>query len=355
MSKGLITILTGLNLFVLFTPSANAADLFDIAINSSNKQIKSFALVDTVSNSPRVIEIDAENGNTIWSWNIPKDYLKTPNSKRPICKGASLELQQDGSFNVLIPHFGVVNVKRNKKHTVLVKDQQIDHAASVLEDGSILFARGFVDKSEPSFMIKNPKNQVVWKWKPFDYFATKNSFVHNDQTCKRAKRNASENDKDWAHANYVGFLENGNYLLSMRNFSLFLEVGPSGKVVYENNKVPGVHQPTPYLDGYVAADRNCGKESIWVMSADGSHNKIFTGEFLTVRGIERMVDDHFLITSATTISEISLDGKIHYKSHLKGVGAEEETKVTSPRKLTKVGACAPKTLYHAIPTAFEEQ
>ena len=48
------------------------------------------------------------------------------------------------------------------------------------------------------------------------------------------------------------------------------------------------------------------------------------------------------------------NGKTHYKSHLKGVGAEEETKVKSPRKLTKVGVCAPKTLYHAIPTAFEE-
>ena len=354
MRKVLIKLLIGLNLFFLSTAPVNAADLFDIAINASTKQVKSFAIVDTASKSPRVIEIDAENGNTLWSWNIPKDYVKTHNSKRPICQGASLELRQDGSFNVLIPSFGVVNVKRNKKHTVLVKDQHIDHAASELEDGSILFARGFVDKSEPSFMIKNPQNQVVWQWKPSDYFSTKNSFVHTDQACKRAKRHASENDQDWAHANYVGSLDNGNYLLSMRNFSLFLEVDPNGKIVNENNKVPGVHQPTPYLDGYIATDRNCGKQSIWVMSADGSHNKIFTGEFLTVRGIERMADDHFLITSATTISEISLDGKIHYKSHLKGVSAEEETKVTSPRKLTKVGVCAPKTLYHAIPTSFEE-
>ena len=354
MSTVLIRLFTALKLFFLFTPSVNAADLFDIAINASTKQIKSFALVDTVSKSPRVIEIDAENGNTLWSWNIPKDYVKTHNSRRPICQGASLDLKQDGSFNVLIPSFGVVNVKRNKKHAVLVKDQHIDHAASVLEDGSILFARGFVDKSEPSFMIKNRKNRVVWKWKPSDYFLTKNGFVHNDQTCKSAKRNASENNADWAHANYVGSLDNGNYLLSMRNFSLFLEVEPNGQIVSKNNKVAGIHQPTPYLDGYIAADRNCGKESIWVMSADGSHNKIFTGEFLTVRGIERMADDHFLIASATTISEISLDGKIHYKSHLRGVGAEEETKATSPRSLTKVGVCAPKTLYHAIPTSFEE-
>lgn len=350
----IIKLLVFFNFFVLCTLPINSADLFDISTNTSTKHIQSFALVDTVSKSPSVIEIDAETGNTLWSWNIPEDYIKKHNSKRPICKGASLELRQDNSFNVLIPHFGVVNVKRDKKHSVLVKDQHIDHAASELEDGSIIFARGFVDKSEPSFMIKNSKNSVIWEWKPSDYFSTKKKYVHLDQTCKSAVKNKSELNEDWAHANYVGVLDNGNYLLSMRNFSLFLEIKPDGQIVHEGNKVPGVHQPTSYLDGYVASDRNCGKESIWVISANGSHNKIFTGEFLTVRGIERMVDDHFLITSATTISEVSLDGKIHYKSHLKGVGAEEETKVTSPKMLTKVGKCGPKTLYHAIPTSFKK-
>ena len=350
----IIKLLVFFNFFVLCTLPINSADLFDISTNTSTKHIQSFALVDTVSKSPSVIEIDAETGNTLWSWNIPEDYIKKHNSKRPICKGASLELRQDNSFNVLIPHFGVVNVKRDKKHSVLVKDQHIDHAASELEDGSIIFARGFVDKSEPSFMIKNSKNSVIWEWKPSDYFSTKKKYVHPDQTCKSALKNRSELNEDWAHANYVGVLDNGNYLLSMRNFSLFLEIKPDGQIVHEGNKVPGVHQPTPYLDGYVATDRNCGKESIWVISANGSHNKIFTGEFLTVRGIERMADDHFLITSATTISEVSLDGKIHYKSYLKGVGAEEETKVTSPKKLTKVGKCGPKTLYHAIPTSFKK-
>ena len=350
----IIKLLVFFNFFVLCTLPINSADLFDISTNTSTKHIQSFALVDTVSKSPSVIEIDAETGNTLWSWNIPEDYIKKHNSKRPICKGASLELRQDNCFNVLIPHFGVVNVKRDKKHSVLVKDQHIDHAASEFEDGSIIFARGFVDKSEPSFMIKNSKNSVIWEWKPSDYFSTKKKYVHLDQTCKSAVKNKSELNEDWAHANYVGVLDNGNYLLSMRNFSLFLEIKPDGQIVHEGNKVPGVHQPTSYLDGYVASDRNCGKESIWVISANGSHNKIFTGEFLTVRGIERMVDDHFLITSATTISEVSLDGKIHYKSHLKGVGAEEETKVTSPKMLTKVGKCGPKTLYHAIPTSFKK-
>jgi len=349
-----LKLLVFFNFFVLYSLPINSADLFNININTSTKHIQSFALVDTVSKSPSVIEIDAETGNTLWSWNIPKDYIKNHNSNRPICKGASLELKQDNSFNVLIPHFGVVNVKRDKKHTILVRDQHIDHAASELDDGSFIFARGFVDKSEPSFMIKNSKNKIIWEWKPSDYFSTKKKYVHLDQTCKSAVRNSSEINEDWAHANYVGVLDNGNYLLSMRNFSLFLEVKPDGQIVHESNKVPGVHQPTPYLDGYVATDRNCGKESIWVISVDGSHNKIFTGEFITVRGIERMSNDHFLITSATTVSEISLDGKIHYKSHLKGVGAQEETKVTNPQELTKVGACAPKTLYHAIPTSFKK-
>ena len=59
MSTVLITLLTGLNLFFFFVPSVNADDLFDIAISASTKQIKSYALVDTISKSPRIIEIDA--------------------------------------------------------------------------------------------------------------------------------------------------------------------------------------------------------------------------------------------------------------------------------------------------------
>ena len=178
----IIKLLVFFNFFVLCTLPINSADLFDISTNTSTKHIQSFALVDTVSKSPSVIEIDAETGNTLWSWNIPEDYIKKHNSKRPICKGASLELRQDNSFNVLIPHFGVVNVKRDKKHSVLVKDQHIDHAASELEDGSIIFARGFVDKSEPSFMIKNSKNKVTWEWRPSDYFSTKKKYVHKKKT-----------------------------------------------------------------------------------------------------------------------------------------------------------------------------
>jgi len=141
----------------------------------------------------------------------------------------------------------------------------------------------------------------------------------------------------------------------MRNFSLFVEVKTDGKIISKYNKIQGIHQPTPYLDGYLAADRNCGEESIIVLAADGTQKKLFTGDFLLVRGIERLGGDHFLITSATTVSEISLDGKIHYKAHVKGVSSTAEIGITNTRKLSNIGSCGPKTLYQAVPTALKKQ
>ena len=140
----------------------------------------------------------------------------------------------------------------------------------------------------------------------------------------------------------MGVLDNGNYILSMRNFSLFVEVKTDGKIISKYNKIQGIHQPTPYLDGYLAADRNCGEESIIVLAADGTQKKLFTGDFLLVRGIERLGGDHFLITSATTVSEISLDGKIHYKAHVKGVSSTAEIGITNTRKLSNIGSCGLK-------------
>ena len=128
-----------------------------------------------------------------------------------------------------------------------------------------------------------------------------------------------------------------------------------GKIISKYNKIQGIHQPTPYLDGYLAADRNCGEESIIVLAADGTQKKLFTGDFLLVRGIERLGGDHFLITSATTVSEISLDGKIHYKAHVKGVSSTAEIGITNTRKLSNIGSCGPKTLYQAVPTALKKQ
>ena len=353
-----ISISLFLLVFFGYATSSNkvsADEILQVSINEPTKLIKTFAIADTVSSSPRIVEVDAESGKIIWEWEIPNEYLNYHNKPRPMCMGAGLTLGNDKSINALIPHFGVVNVKKNGDHKVLITDDNIDHAAQHLSDGNILYARGFVDKSVASFVIKNFNNETIWEWKPADYFQSKKDFIIPGQTCRGALRNASENERDWAHANDVGVLDNGNYILSMRNFSLFVEVKPDGKIISKYNKIQGIHQPTPYLDGYLAADRNCGEESIIVLAADGTQKKLFTGDFLLVRGIERLGGDHFLITSATTVSEISLDGKIHYKAHVKGVSSTAEIGITNTRKLSNIGSCGPKTLYQAVPTALKKQ
>ena len=105
---------------------------FKYQLMSNPKLIKTFAIADTVSSSPRIIELDAESGKIIWEWRIPNEYLKSHNKSRPMCAGAGLTLENDKSINALIPHFGVVNVNKNGDHKVLITDDNIDHAAQQL-------------------------------------------------------------------------------------------------------------------------------------------------------------------------------------------------------------------------------
>ena len=338
--------------FVIIIPITSfSEELLNVSINKSSAKIGSFMLVDTISPNSRAVEIEAKSGIINWQWEIPKKMI----NDRSICAGSVAYPMEDGSVNVLIAKYGLVNVARNKNYKVLLLDDEMDHNAHQYDGKHVVYARGFVSKDVPSVILSNindGKNKNILEWLPSEEFNSKGPFIHKNQQCKSAKRKAEESNKDWAHVNHVERLANNNLLISMRNLSLFIEMTESGEIKYKNNSVYGVHQPTPYKSGYIAADRNCGQESIHIVSQEGPNKKIFTGEFLTIRGIDHLGSDHFLITSATSITEISLDGEIHYQAHVIGVSPKAESKVTSPRDLPKIGYCSPKTLYYATPLKF---
>ena len=336
--------------------STDVEPFFNVSINEPTKLIQKYVLVDTYSKEARTMEIEADSGNIVWQWPIPKN-LK---AQKKICHGATVQYMSDDSFNVLVPHKGVINVKRSGKNKMIVKDKEIDHAAHQYDDKNMVFVRGFVNKNDHSItqtQFTSSFNSKEFKWKPVDTFPTKEGFtVKQERSCGAPMRWAKEREQDWAHANYVEKLSNGNLLISLRNFSTFLELNPeTSEVVYKNNTIPGVHQPTPYEGGYLAADRACGKESIHWIKSDGTHLKLFTGEFLTTRGIEHLAGNHFLITSATNITEISLDGKIHYRATIPKANPVHEKSVTSQGDLPPWGFCAPTVLYHAVPTSVRNK
>ena len=49
------------------------------------------------------------------------------------------------------PHHSVIEVRRDGSHKVLATDPEVDHDFHVFDDGSVLFARGFVDKGQAQY------------------------------------------------------------------------------------------------------------------------------------------------------------------------------------------------------------
>ena len=144
--------------------STDVEPFFNVSINQPTKLIQKYVLVDTYSKEARTIEIDAGSGNIIWQWPIPKN-LKV---QKKICRGATVQYMKDFSFNVLVPHKGVINVKRSGENKMIVEDKDIDHAAHQYDDKHIVFARGFVNKNNHSVTQKQISlsfNSKEFKWK----------------------------------------------------------------------------------------------------------------------------------------------------------------------------------------------
>ena len=52
--------------------STDVEPFFNVSINEPTKLIQKYVLVDTYSKEARTMEIEADSGNIVWQWPIPK-------------------------------------------------------------------------------------------------------------------------------------------------------------------------------------------------------------------------------------------------------------------------------------------
>ena len=335
--------------------TANAEQIFTTHVSNSAMDTRSIALVDTVTGKDRVIEVNT-NGEVIWSWSFPPGMI----NGNSICMGAGIQYKPlSDSFIVVAPHHSVIEVRRDGSHKVLATDPEVDHDFHVFDDGSVLFARGFVDKGDDNFAIHNKHGKKIWSWKADEHLKTRQEYWGS--SCKIREKNwKNKGHRDWAHANGISIKENGNYFLSLRNFSAFFEVEPnSGRVVKEYTGHIGVHEPTPYKDGFVLADRDCTgsnksnaveKQSIRITDSEGVvKNRLLEGKLLLARGIEVLPNGNFFVTTISTVMEIDPQGTVLFKAAIKGQDPDMESKGRDALpKMT--GRCKWKNLYKAVKT-----
>ena len=163
--------------------TANAEQIFTTHVSNVAMDMRSIALVDTITGKDRVIEVNI-NGEVIWSWTFPPSMI----NGNSICKGAGIQYKPSSdSFIVLAPHHSVIEVRRDGSHTVLAADPEMDHDFHVFDDGSVLFVRGFVDKGDENFAIHNSNGKKIWSWKADEHLESREKYWGS--SCKIREKN----------------------------------------------------------------------------------------------------------------------------------------------------------------------
>ena len=343
--------------------SFSAEKLFDVVTKEPSFDKRAVAFVDTVTGKNRIVEVNM-SGKVVWEWKFPSHLIGK--RKRSICKGADIKyLKSNDEILFIIPGVGAYIVNRKGDLKKVIEDKKISHDIDLLPNGNFIYVRGWADKGEDEVGEINQSGEIVWKWSHADYFPNRDEFLSKIPKKikmrwkgKMGRRKTLKSDGiDWAHVNGVDRLKNGDTLISLRNFMMFVIVGSDGKPKQKFQDIWLVHEPHKTAFGYIAADRfvEGGRllHSIVKISNNGERTNLLTGQFMTVRGIEMLPNKRFNITSIGNVLEIDSNGKILHRMHL-NIQSEDAKRNLSKRRrpgmVMSEGRCAHKNLYKVAKT-----
>lgn len=257
---------------------------------------------------PKIIEVN-RFGEILWEYPIPQ------NLKQYTQPGMDAELLPNGNILVELPGNGIYEVTRDGNVVWSYLTTKISHDADRLPNGNTIFVFGAGDtKNDPQVVEVNSKGEVVWSW----YART-----HYD----RAPYNTIS-DGGWTHTNAVQRLDNGNTLISPRNFHFVIEVDPSGAVVRTIGEgiLDDPHDPVLLPSGNLLVATQNSQPANKSIPQRGVELDATTGQIVwefsrpleswPVRDVDRMPNGNTLITGTGDIVEVTPEGTIVWRLYL---------------------------------------
>lgn len=259
---------------------------------------------------PRIVEVN-KWGEIMWKYDIPtelKDYTNPGFSVVPL---------QNGNILAAFPRKGVYEINRTTKAVVWkFTDFKASHDAERLGNGNTLVVDGGYghDTMADAQVIEiNPQGQIVWSWYAKEEF---NRVPYNSIT-----------DNGWTHTNAASRMENGDTLISLRNFNLVAEVDSNGKIVRTIGEgiMSQQHDPEMLPNGNIlfanpgrppqAVEINPAGSVVWnyTILPDTPFSSAST------RDADRLQNGNTLITVANRLIEVTPQGIIVWQFRLKDI------------------------------------
>jgi len=163
------------------------------------------------TDKPRIIEVNML-GEVIWQYVLPKDF------QRHNTMGPDAEELSNKNILLVLPKQGVIEINRNGDVVWSHMDENITHDADRLPNGNTLYAFGDDTIEDAQVKEVNPEGELVWAWYAKEHF-------------NRQPYMSMSDEHGWTTTNSVERLENGNTLLSLKNFGVVVEVDPNGSTV----------------------------------------------------------------------------------------------------------------------------
>ncbi|MAT08097.1 MAG: hypothetical protein CL707_03200 [Chloroflexi bacterium] len=261
--------------------------------------------------SPRVIEVNML-GEVTWEYVLAEEFKQYTNP------GQDVERLANGNTLLVMPGKGIVEISSEGDVVWSHMDEKVSHDADRLANGNTLYAFGNNDGIEDAQAKEvTPDGELVWQWYAKDYF-NKEPYV-----------NLSRNG--WTHTNAVERLENGNTLISPRNFELLVEVDSEGSLVRTvgDGLLVDAHDPEFLSTGNILVSNQVMPHE--AIEIDPDANKIvwrfvppypkiansFSVSFaeaqpvmMPIRDVDRLPNGNVLITGYPFIIEVTRDGEI---------------------------------------------
>ena len=244
---------------------------------------------------PRIIEVN-RLGEIVWEYSLP-DELKSYTNP-----GWDVEILQNGNILTLLPRYGVFEITKDKQVVWKYLDSRMSHDADRLKNGNTLIAFGAYDTADDAQVKEvDPAGKRVWSWYAKDVFTS--------------PEYASISSEGWTHTNAVTRLDNGNTLISLRNFNFIAEVDHQGKLVRKIGEglLRAQHDPLVLSDGSILVANHDRPHEILEFDPDGVifwRFKITEPTSFPVRDANRLQNGNTLITEADRIIEVTPDKQI---------------------------------------------